>query len=68
MNTVREIHHRYVAKMWRKGEDLYTKFEDDDRERLIERSRIATKTIRSIRRIVVEDRDGEYQDEEIYPE
>ena len=68
MNTVREIHHRYVAKVWRKGEDLYTKFEDDDRNRLIERSHIAAKTIRSIRRIVVEDRDGEYKDEEICPE
>ena len=61
------VHHRYVAKVWRKGEDLYTKFEDDDRERLLENARRAAKTVRSIRRIVVEDRDGEYQDEEIYP-
>lgn len=61
------VHHRYVAKVWRKGENLYTKFEDDDRERLLENARLAAKTVKSIRRIVVEDRDGEFPDEEINP-
>ena len=67
MRKIIVIRHRYVAKVWRKGEDLYTKFEDDDRERLLKNAHRAVKTVKSIRRIVVEDRDGEFPDEEIDP-